>query len=185
MAWRGRARAAGDRQNVCWSGIDAAIADAPMKAQRRLGLALRWPWMTSAFLTDVAVLAQVSHLPVAASQPVVWWVGVAVAVVVTIAFVVTYRRITVAPALAKWAWGWSAPEMFDSSAGPEATPSAGCTPAIDHRRRFGRDAVGVREYQGQLVAVIAVDVAADVPSGRHQRQKVSSATLPVAAVAAG
>jgi hypothetical protein len=27
-----------------------------MKAQRRLGLALSWPWITSAFLVDVAVL---------------------------------------------------------------------------------------------------------------------------------
>ena len=44
--------------------------------------------------------------------------------------------------------------------------------------------VGVREYEGQLGAVIAVDESADAPSGRHQRQKVSSATLPVAAVAA-
>jgi len=35
----------------------------PMKAQRRLGLALSWPWITSAFLVDVAVLALASHLP--------------------------------------------------------------------------------------------------------------------------
>ena len=45
--------------------------------------------------------------------------------------------------------------------------------------------VGIREHQGQLVAAIAVDVRADAPSGAHQRQTVSSATLPVAAVAAG
>ena len=44
----------------------------------------------------------------------------------------------------------------------------GCTPAIDHRRRFGRDVIGVREYQGHLVAVLAVDEKADGPSGRHR-----------------
>ena len=32
-----------------------------MKARRRLGLALSWPWITSVFLTDVAVLVLTSH----------------------------------------------------------------------------------------------------------------------------
>ena len=45
-------------------GVDAAIAEAPMKAQRRLGRALSWPWITSAFLTDVAVLMLAIHLPI-------------------------------------------------------------------------------------------------------------------------
>src|SRR5271157_2705612 len=138
-----------------------------MKAQRRLGLALSWPWITSAFLTDVAVLVLASHLPIQVPPTVAWWVGVAVAAVVTIAMVLTYRGITVASALASWLWGWSAPETFDSSPDAEATLSPRCTPAVDHRRRFGRDVVGVREYQGQLVAVIAVDGPADAPSGQH------------------
>ena len=155
-----------------------------MKAQRRLGLALSWRWITPAFLTDVAVLVLASHFP-RVPQTVAWWVGVAVAAVVTIAMVLTYRGITFASALASWLWGWSAPETFDSSPDVEATLSPGCTPAVDHRRRFGRDVVGVREYQGQLVAVIAVDEAADPPSGRHQRQTVSPDNLPVAVVAAG
>lgn len=155
-----------------------------MKAQRRLGLALSWPWITSVFLIDVAVLALANHLPAPAPQPLAWWVGVAVAAVVTIAMVFTYRGITVASALARWVWDVSA-DMWDSSADPEATLSPGCTPAIDHRRRFGREVVGVREYQGQLVAVIAVGGPADAPSGRHHPQTMSSATLPVAAVAAG
>jgi hypothetical protein len=43
--------------------LNAAIAGAPMKAQHRLGLALSWPRITSAFLTDVAVLVLASHLP--------------------------------------------------------------------------------------------------------------------------
>ena len=135
------------------------------------------------FLFDVAVLVLASHLP-DVPQTVAWWVGVAVAAVVTIAAVLTYRGITVASALARWALDASA-VMWDSSPDPEAKLSPGCTPAIDHRRRFGRDVVGVREYQGQLVAVIAVDEAADAASGRHQAQTVSSGTLPVAAVAAG
>ena len=129
-------------------GVDTAIAEAPMKAQPRLGLALSWPRITSAFLTDVAVLALASHLP-RAPQTVAWWVGVAVAAVVTIAMILTYQGITVASALARWVWNVSA-GMWDSSPHPEATRVPGCTPAIDHRRRFGRDVVGVREYQGHL-----------------------------------
>jgi type VII secretion protein EccE len=155
-----------------------------MKAQRRLGLDLSWPRITSAFLTDVAVLVLASHLP-GARQTVAWWYGVALAAVVTIALVLTYHGVTVASGLARWVGDWLAFEMWDSSPDSEATLSPGCTPAIDHERRFSRDVVGIREYQGQLVAVIAVDRPADAPSGRHQRQTVSPVTLPVAAVAAG
>jgi hypothetical protein len=35
----------------------------PMKAQRRLGLVLSWPWLTAVFLVDVAVLVLASHVP--------------------------------------------------------------------------------------------------------------------------
>ena len=155
-----------------------------MKAQRRFGLALSWRWITSAFLTDIAVLVLADHLPPLASPTVTWWASVAVAAVVTIAMVVTYRGVTVASDLARWVWDASA-DVWESSPDTEATLSPGCTPAIDHRRRFGRDVVGVREYQGQLVAVIAVDQPGDAASGRHQVKTDSSATLPVAVVAAG
>jgi type VII secretion protein EccE len=154
-----------------------------MKAQRRPGLALSWPRITSAFLIDVAVLVLACHLP--RVQPTVAWRGsIAVAALLTIAVVVTYRGITVASALARWVWDLSA-DMWGSSPDPEVPLSPGCTPAIDHRRRFGRDVVGMREYQGQLIAVIAVDGPADAPSGRHHSRAVRSGTLPVAAVAAG
>jgi type VII secretion protein EccE len=43
----------------------------------------------------------------------------------------------------------------------------------------------VREYQGRLVAVIAVDGGEDDTTGRHRHRTPSSATLPVAAVADG
>ena len=72
-----------------------------MKAEPRLGLALSWPRITSAFLIDVAVLVVASHFP-GVPQTVAWWVGVAVAAVVTIAAVLAYRRITLGSALARW-----------------------------------------------------------------------------------
>ncbi len=155
-----------------------------MKAQRRFGLALSWPWLTSAFLIDIAVLVLPNHLPIPASPTVAWWVCVAVAAVVTIALLLTYRGITVASALTGWVWDWSA-DLWDSSSDSAATLSPGCTAALDHRRRFGRDVVGVREYQGHLVAVIAVDDRADTLSARHHDEIVAPATLPVAIVAAG
>ena len=52
-------------------GVDTAIAEAPMTAQPRLGLALSWPRITSAFLTDVAVLILAGHLP-RVPQTVAW-----------------------------------------------------------------------------------------------------------------
>ena len=102
--------------------------------------------------------------------------GVAVAAVVTIAVVVAYRRVQ-----AWLSFGQVDVRLVGDLA---ATLSLGCTPAMSvrARRRFGRDVIGVREYQGQLVAVIAVDGKADGPSGRHQREMV--AHLPVAVVAA-
>jgi type VII secretion protein EccE len=147
-----------------------------MKAQQRLGLTLAWPNVTAVFLIDVAVLVLASHLP-DSSQPTAWWVGVAVAVVTALLGVVTYRGVTMPRALAGWVWDWSAD--------PEAVLTAPCTPAVDHQRRFGRNAVGVREYQGRLIAVIAVGEPDDAPRSRHERREPSSATLSVAAVAAG
>jgi type VII secretion protein EccE len=139
-----------------------------MKPEPGLGLALSWSRITSVFLVDAAVLVLARHFP-GVPQTVAWWVGVAVAAVVTIALVLAYPRITLVSALARWVWGWST----DSA----ATLSSGCTPAIDHRRRFGRDVIGVSEYQGQLVAVIAVDEKADVLSGRHHDEMVAPATF--------
>jgi hypothetical protein len=68
---------------------------------------------------------------------------------------------------------------------PEAALAAGSIPAIDDRRCFGRDVLGVHGYQGRLVALIAVDAPANAPLGRHGHHEVSAAGLPVKAVAAG
>lgn len=155
-----------------------------MKAQHRLGLDLSWPRITATFLLDVGVLALATHLP-NARQNVAWWYGVAIAAVITVVALFTYRGTTIVSALARFVLDWSTPEMSNSSDHSEAALSRGCAPAIDHHRRFGRDVVGIREYQGHLVAVIAVDGPADPHPGREQSQTVSSGALPVAAVAAG
>lgn len=167
----------------CQRLIDAAIAEAAMKALRPLGLALSWAWITSAFLIDIAVLFLATHLPVPLAPKVAWWAGVAVAALATIATLLTYNGITVASTLTRWIWDWSA-DLWDSSADSVATLSRGCTRAIDHRRRFGRQVVGVREYQGQLVSVIAITEATDSASGRLQHEMDLPATFPVAVVAA-
>ncbi len=150
-----------------------------MKAQRKLGLALSWPRVTAVFLVDMVILMVASHCPDSwqANHHVAWWVGVGLAALVTLLSVVTYHGITYTSALAAWVWDWSAD--------PGAALAAGCTPAVDYQRRFGRDKVGVREYQGQLVSVIAVDGGEDDTSGRHRHLTPSSATLPVEAVADG
>ncbi len=159
-----------------------------MKAQRRLGLALSWPRVTAVFVADVAVLILASHFP-GVPEKVAWWLGVTVAALVTVTMIFTHRGITfasaIASALARLTWDLLARKVRDSATEPESTLSPECTPALDHRRRFGHDVVGVREYQGQLVALIAVDGRADMASGRHQHEPVPSGSLPVAAVAEG
>lgn len=147
-----------------------------MKAQRRLGLAVSWPRVTAVFVIDVAVLALASHCPDAwQKNHIAWWVGVGVAAVITIAALVTYREIPLAAAPAARVRNWYAD--------PGALV-AGCSPPIDHQRRFGRDVVGIREYDGRLVTVIAVSATADAALGRHHQETASEDLLPVAAVAA-
>jgi type VII secretion protein EccE len=149
-----------------------------MKAQRSFGLALSWPRVTTVFLIDILILLLASHCPASwqGEHHVAFWVGVGLAAVVTLISLVSFHGITLTSAWAAWVWDWSAD--------PGATLASGCTPALDHKRRFGRDAVGVREYDGQLVAVIAVDAGEDDGSGRH-RHRTTSGTLLVEAVAGG
>lgn len=150
-----------------------------MKAQRKLGLALTWPRVTAVFVIDIVILVLASHSPESwqANHHVAWWIGVGIAVVVTLLSLVTYHGLTVASGLPAWLWDWSAD--------PGSALAAGCTPAIDHQRRFGRDTVGVREHRGQLVTAIAVHDREEDPSGRHRYRTSSEAVLPVAAVAEG
>lgn len=148
-----------------------------MKAQHRFGLALSWPRLTTVFLADVVILVVASHGPDSwqGEYRVAWWVGVGLAVVLTLLSIVTYHGITVTSGIATWVWDWSAD--------PGTALGAGCTPAIDHQRHFGRDTVGVREYQGQLVTVIEVDGGEGDQPGRHRHRTSQSAVLPVSAVA--
>lgn len=152
-----------------------------MKAQRRFGLALSWPRLTAVFLVDVLILVLASHAPDSwqGDNRLVWWIGVGVAVLVTLLSVVSYHGITVISGLAGWLWDWSAD--------PGAALGAGCTPATDHKRRFGRDTVGVREYRGQLVSVVEICDGEGDPSGRqrHRSSHGLAPFLPVAAVADG
>ncbi|WP_343602696.1 type VII secretion protein EccE [Mycobacterium sp.] len=146
-----------------------------MKAQRRFGLAVSWPRVTAVFLIDVAVLAVASHCPDTwQTHHIAWWAGVGIAVLITVAALLSYRGIPVTSAPVARLRNWYT---------DPAAMLAGCTPAIDHRRRFGRDVVGVREYRGQLVAVIAVEGPVGVPSGRHRERPAPAVGLPVGTIA--
>jgi type VII secretion protein EccE len=140
-----------------------------MKAHRRVGVVLSWPWLTTVSLIDVAVMVLASHLPVAS------WVGLAVVGAVTIASVFTYRGIKPISALAAWVWA--------ASSDAQAALLGGRILVLDHQRRYSRAVVGVQEYQGQVVAAIAVHARDDSPSGRSG--ELSSATLPIEVVAGG
>ncbi|HTX96385.1 MAG TPA: type VII secretion protein EccE [Mycobacterium sp.] len=149
-----------------------------MKAQRRFGLSLAWPRVTAVLVADVVIMVVASHCPQSwqGTYHIAFWVGVGLAVLVTLLSLVTYNGITVMSGLATWLWDWSAD--------PGSALAAGCTPAVDYQRRFGRDKVGVRQYDGQLVTVIAVNGGEDDPSSRH-RHRTSPPTLLVSSVAEG
>ncbi|MDT7767247.1 MAG: hypothetical protein QOI30_232 [Mycobacterium sp.] len=145
-----------------------------MKAQREYGLTLSWPRVTTVFLIDVALLVIASHLPDSwQAHHAAFWAGVGLAVVVTLAALLTNGGVPIASAPIARVRNWYAD--------PEAL-TVGCTPAIDHRRQFSRDTVGVREYDGQLIAVIAVDGAGEV--GRHRHRDAAATTIPLEAVVA-
>ena len=95
----------------------------------------------------------------------------------TLLSVVSHHGITVVPAFAAWLWDWSAD--------PGTALAAGCTPAIDHQRRYGRDTVGVREYQGRLVTVIAVDGGRGRPACAPSASHAGGAALSVQGGAEG
>ena len=149
-----------------------------MKAQRRFGLTLSWARVTAVFLVDIVILVVASHCPESWQGPhrIAFWVGVGLAALVALFSLVTYHGITVTSGLATWLWDWSAD--------PGTALGAGCTPARDYQRRFGRDEVGVREYEGQLVTVIALNGGDDDSASRH-RHRTSQPTLLVQAVADG
>jgi type VII secretion protein EccE len=150
-----------------------------MKAQRRFGLSLSWSRVTTVFLVDVVILLIASHCPDSwqGDHHIAWWVGVGLAAIITLLSLITHHGLTVTSGLAGWLWDWSAD--------PRTTLAAGCTPALDYQRRFGRDKVGVREYEGRLVTVIAVDGGEDDPSGRRHHRTAQSPSLLVQSVAAG
>jgi type VII secretion protein EccE len=151
-----------------------------MKAEPRFGLSLSWLRVTAVFLVDIVILLVASHCPQSwqGEHHIAFWVGVGLAVIVTLLSLVTQHGLTLTSGLATWLWDWSAD--------PGTALAAGCTPAVDYQRKYGRDTVGVREYAGRLVSVIAVDGGEDDPLGRHRHRTTASApTLLVQAVAAG
>src|SRR3984957_3905457 len=150
-----------------------------MKAQRSFGLALSWSRLTTVFLVDVVILLIASHCPDSwqGDKHIAWWVGVGLAAIITLLSLITHHGLTVTSGLAGWLWDWSAD--------PRTTLAAGCTPALDYQRRFGRDKVGVREYEGRLVTVIAVDGGEDDPSARRHHRTAQTPSLLVQSVAAG
>ena len=145
-----------------------------MKAQREYGLALSWLRVTAVFLIDVALLAIASHLPQSwQAGHAAFWVGVGLAVIVTIVALVTNGGVPVASAPIARVRNWYAD--------PEAL-TVGCTPAIDHRRQFSKETVGIREYDGQLIGVIAVESTGEVAAGRHRHRDALPTSMPLEAV---
>lgn len=148
-----------------------------MKAQHALGLNLSWTRVTPVFLLDIAILVLAGRWP--GDTPAAryaWWSGVGIAALITIITLVTYRRVPLSTMSGAW--------LADQFADPEKALSRGRTQAVNHQRRYGHGPVGIREYEGRLVTMIAVGGRQAVTSGRHH-QGSEAVALPVEMVAAG
>jgi type VII secretion protein EccE len=147
-----------------------------MKAQHTFGLNLSWMRVTTVFLIDLAVLRIAGHWPdQLGTAGRAWWPGVGLAALVTMGALITHRRVPLtAIVLAR---------VLDRFASPASFLNEGCTPGFDHRRRYGHDVVGMREYRGQLVTVIAVEPPRPESSGRHGRGPRPSPALQAGIVA--
>ncbi|MBS9532660.1 type VII secretion protein EccE [Mycobacterium sp. M1] len=149
-----------------------------MKAQHALGLSLSWTRITVVFLIDIAILVLAGRWPGdAPAAQYAWWSGVGVAALITIIALVTYRRVPLSTMCAAW--------VADQFADPETALDQGRTLALDHHRRYGHEPVGIREYRGRLVTMIAVGGRQLAGGGRHSRGSVEPVTFPVELVAAG
>ncbi len=149
-----------------------------MRAQHSLGLNLSWLRVTTVFLIDIGILWVAGHWPPQLGPAErAWWSAVGLAGVLTTAALITHRRVPLtAIVLAR---------LCDRFATPAAFLTEGCTSGFDHRRRYSRDIVGVREFRGRLVSVIAIPAAPAETAGRHRRVPAPVPTLPAGIVAAG
>lgn len=147
-----------------------------MKAQHALGFSLSRAGLIVVFGLDIAILVLASHWPGNARQATyAWWSGVGIAVFLTIISLVTYHRIPLVSALGGW--------LFDRSADPATVLLPAGGRAIDHRRGYSRESVGIRESGSQLIAVIAVAGRPVAPAGRHH-SGTTTFELPVGPIAA-
>lgn len=147
-----------------------------MKAQHTFGLNLSWMRVTTVFLIDLAILRIAGHWPdQLGTASRAWWPGVGLAALVTMGALITHRRVPLtAIVLAR---------VLDRFASPATFLNEGCTPGFDHRRRYGHDVVGMREYRGQLVTVIAVEPPRPDTFSRHVRGPRPSPALQAGIVA--
>ena len=107
-----------------------------MKAQRKFGLSLSWARVTTVFLIDVVHLVIASHCPQSwqGDRHIALWVGVGLAVMVTLLSLVTDHGLTVTSRIGHVALGlvrrsgtrWLsvAPRRSITSANSAATRSA-------------------------------------------------------------
>ncbi len=137
-----------------------------MTAPGGIGISFTWPRVTAALLIVVAVLAVATNWP---GDPqavrIAEWVGAAVAALLAIAGLVTYRQLPLAALAGAW--------LRNLRGAGGRWPDPDRITVLDHRHRYGRGAVGIRETDGHLLSVVGVAGGSE-PAG-----------LPIATVAAG
>lgn len=140
-----------------------------MRAQHSFGLDLSWLRVTAVFLIDVAILRLAAQWPDEFGGAArAWWPAVGLATLIAAAALITHRRVPLTTIVVA--------RILDRFADPAALLTEGAAAGSDHRRRYSRTVVGIRQHRGRLVSVIAIDPQPLETHGRHLRPAV--ATLP-------
>ena len=134
-----------------------------------LSLALGWARAVCVFVVDVGLLAAGGAVGGRSG----WCVGAGMAVLITLAALVSWRG---APVLTL-AWR--------SLVAGRATIGVPAGALADHDRTFGTGPVGIRAVGPHLVAVVAVDGQPHSPSALDYPRVITPSILALAAVAAG
>jgi type VII secretion protein EccE len=130
-----------------------------------VGVATGWARVLTAFVVVVALLWAGTHVPLTAGQ----WSALTLSVIAVVALLVTWRGVALGGLVVR------------GLRRREVAPAAAA--AADHRLRYTDTHVGLRAVGDELIAVVAVDGPAHVPSVFDQHRVQSAASLPIAVIA--
>ncbi|TDO06490.1 type VII secretion protein EccE [Mycobacterium sp. BK086] len=136
-----------------------------MRATFPVGVATGWARVLTAFVVVVTLLWAGTEIPATAGR----WIALGLSVIAVLVLLVAWRGVPLGGLVVR------ALRRRDVAPGPAG--------AEDHRLRYTDTHVGLRAVGDELIAVLAVDGPAHVPSVFDQHRVQSAASLPIDVIA--